>query len=217
MPGWPVILREDSTLRVGEAEIRFKGDALSLKDPYTDRTLSVKVKEVEVRPYPPVYVPKKVTDYLLLEFDPFLPEDGNEVWLTAPYDLAIRVKGRVMAFLSPFRVKYTLYGPTTEGLICRYHRAEVMESPGEGDYAYVKVRFIVNKHKEVSKLVMPVSELDIYTDGTRTYYELVEASLGDLIGVELKNNPPLEAIRVYPPGKMVKVIDRIMSKYKMRW
>ncbi len=215
--GPPWTLQEGDSLKVGEAELSFREGALHLKDLYTDRTVAVKVSRVEVRPYPPVYVPKKVTDYLMLEFDPLLLEEDKEVWFTAPYDLAVRVKGRVTAYLSPFLVKYTLYGPTTEGIVCRHHRTKALEEPEETEYALVRVNFRVNKPRQVDKLVIPVAELDIYAKGDKVFYEVVEATVGDLINVELKNVPPVEADQIYPTGRSVSVISRIMSGYRMRW
>ena len=215
--GPPWTLKEGDLLKVGEAELSLNGSSLHLKDLYTDRTVAVRVREVEVRPYPPVYVPKKVTDYLILEFDPLLLEEDKEVWLTAPYDLAVRVKGKVTAYLSPFFVKYTLYGPTTEGIVCRYHRTKVLEGPEKTEYALVRVKFKVNKPRQVDKLVIPVAELDMYVRGGSIFYEVVEATIGDLINVELKNFPPVEASPIYPSERSVSVISRIMSGYRMRW
>ncbi len=218
LPGTPPwVLKEGDSLKVGQAELEFKGNTLALKDLYTDKSLAVRVKKVEVRPYPPVYVPKKVTDYLILEFDPLLFEEDKDLWFTAPYDLAIRVRGRVTAYLSPFTVKYTLYGPTTEGVVCRYHRTEVMEEPEDTEYALVKVKFRVNKPKQVDKLVIPVTELDMFAEDGKIFYEVVEATIGDLINVELKNVPPVEAKPIYPAERSVSVISRIMSGYRMRW
>ncbi len=212
---WTV--RKGDTLEVGRARISLDNGALILKDDHGARSILTDAEEVEVRPHPPVNVPSRVTDFLMIRMEGgMIPSDGQEVWLSAPYDLGISLNGRIVGFLSPFRVKYSLYGPTTEGVVCRYHESPVSSVPGGGVDAKVKVVFKVRSPKEVDRIVIPVNELDIFfRDGL--YYEVVEVTVGDDLYVELKNEPPVEADLVYPPVKSVDLIQRIASGYRMVW
>ncbi|GEM_PF-3042036 len=214
------ILRKGDTLEIGRAEISLNDGRLILKDEHVKRSILTDAEEVEVRPHPPVNVPSRVTDYLMIRMrEGIVPADGQELWLSAPYDLGISLDGEIVGFLSPFRVKYSLYGPTTEGVVCRYHESPVSRAPQQGIDAKVKVIFKVESPREVDRIVIPVNELDIFLrneDGA-IYYEVVEVTVGDDLYVELKNEPPVEADLVYPPVKSVDLIQRIASGYRMVW
>ena len=211
-------LRPGSSMRVGEAEIKYEGEEVYLRDLYSERRFEVSADEVEVRPFPPVNIPSKVTDYLMLRFEePIVPSDGQEVWLAAPYDLGVLVNGVTLGYVSPFVVKYALYGPTTEGLVCRFHRTPLMSEPPEPPEAGLLVRFTVRKPRSLDRIVMPVAEVDLFHADGRIFYERVEAKVEDEIYVELKNQPPVEAELVYPLSKTLQLMERIASGYRMVW
>jgi len=206
------------TLKLGRTKISLEDDRLTLQDDYVTRNIHTHAEEVEVRPNPPVNVPSKVTDYLMIRMEESLiPLDGQELWISAPYDLDISLNGKIIGFLSPFRVKYSLYGPTTEGIVCRYHESPTSEAPLRGIDAKVKVVFKVRNPREVDRIVIPVNELDIFFKDGILYYEVVEVTVGDDLYVEMKNEPPVDADLVYPPVKSVDLIRRIASGYRMVW
>ena len=211
-------LRSGETLELGRAKISLIDGRLSMTDDHTDKSVLTGAEEVTVRPHPPVNVPSKVADYLMIRMgEGFVPLDGQEVWLSAPYDLAVSLDNRIVGFLSPFRVKYSLYGPTTEGVVCRYHESPLSRDPQPGIGARVRVTFRVKAPKEVDRIVIPVNELDIFFRDGAVYYEVIEVTVGDDLYVELKNEPPVEADLVYPPAKSVDLIQRIASGYRMVW
>ncbi len=213
---WTV--RKGEALKLGRAKISLDNGVLTLKDDHMTRNVRTQVEEVEVRPHPPVNVPSKVTDYLMIRMEEgLIPLDGQELWLSAPYDLGISINGKIVGFLSPFRVKYSLYGPTTEGIVCRYHESPVSKAPLKGIDAKVKAIFRVRNPREVDRIVIPVNELDIFSKEGAVYYEVVEVTVDDDLYVELKNKPPVEADLVYPPVKSMDLIQRIASGYRMVW
>ena len=213
---WTV--RRGETFELGGAKISLGEDRLTLVDDHVTRSVITHAEEVEIRPHPPVNVPTNVTGYLMIRMrEGLIPLDGQELWISAPYDLGISLNGKTVGFLSPFRVKYSLYGPTTEGIVCRYHESPASEVPQEGIGAKVKVIFRVKNPREVDRVVIPVSELDIFFRNGTLYYEVVEVTVGEDLYVELKNEPPVEADLVHPPVKSVDLIRRIASGYRMVW
>lgn len=202
-------------LKLGDARISLGDGGLVMEDPYSSRSIPLDVDEVSVRPYPPIYVPTKVTDYLMIKMDrPIVPRDGQEIWLSAPYDLAVELDGSVLGFASPFRVKYILYGPNTEGIVCRYH---VSGGSVSGMEAKVKVLFKVRRSKYVDRIVLPVRELEIFSDNNSIYYEIVEVSVDEDLFVELKNQSPVEAELVYSSEKNLSLVKRLLSSFRMVW
>lgn len=209
---WKISREEE--LRLGDSKVSLRDGELVMEDLYSSKSISLDVDHASVRPYPPAYVPTKITDYLMIKLDkPMIPKDGQEIWLSAPYDLAVELNGRVLGFLSPFKVKYTLYGPTTEGIVCRYHPG----SDNSGIEAKVKVLFRVKLPREVDRIVFPIKELDIFSDGNSLYYEAIEVTVDEYLLVELKNQPPVKADPVYPSEGTLKLAERLMSKYRMVW
>ncbi len=211
-------LRRGDAFELGRAKLSLDKGVLTLRDDHTMKDIRTQAEEVVVRPHPPVNVPSRVSDYLMIRMmERLIPLDGQELWISAPYDLGVSLNGKIVGFLSPFRVKYSLYGPTTEGIVCRYHEGPTSDAPPSGIDAKVKVIFKVRNPREVDRIVIPVNELDIFFKDGILYYEVVEVTVGDDLYVELKNEPPVEADLVYPPVKSVDLIRRIASGYRMVW
>jgi len=101
----------------------------------------VSADHVSIEPVAPVFVPKQLTRYILVEFinNVLLPPEGvARGYTTIPVDIAVfSVKNseyKVVDVFSENKVKYALYGPKDEGLIARYYRSRFTHNPVEPAY-----------------------------------------------------------------------------------
>lgn len=95
----------------------------------------VSADHVSIEPIAPVFVPKHLTRYILVEFinNVLLPPGGvTKGYTTIPVDIAVfSVKNdeyNVVDVFSENRVKYALYGPKDEGLIARYYKSRFIHN-----------------------------------------------------------------------------------------
>ncbi len=184
----------------GEALLKRGGDRLIIRDRYKSMEYIVdKGTEIEVSPARPNHVPANLTKHMLIDLEaPIYSVEPMMMWVTAPYELDIRLDGESIAYLSPVKVKYYLYGDAVEGVLCRYHQTKLyMDEPmEEGDMASLKV-LITKVSKPIKQLLIPLEGIHVYEDSEKIYYNpiLVEG-VGDEVVLKVVDRDP-HKITVY--------------------
>ena len=128
---------------------------------------------VTINPIEPVNLPKKITQYLEIEFSPVLIEpDGKKViYLLFPIEIGVIVFGnRKMEAVDIFSFcpqKYSLYGPSGGGVITKYYASDIYSSPPESSrYCTGVLRLAIhNKTPEwanISRTVLDGYSMKIY-------------------------------------------------------
>ena len=167
-------------LSVGNALIRRDSNELYVKDQYGERTFMIDPdSNVEVLPVHPIYRLGNLTSTLYLKITtPIVGIGGKSYWLSIPYDLLIMVDGKPIAILSPFRIKYTLFGNITEGFICRYHESGVFRESREvgNEYGRLLVSMPLNSKVGMYEFVLiNMNSIKIFRSRKelKVYFEVV--------------------------------------------
>lgn len=185
--------------REGEAFVVVKGGELRAGDRYREQVLAVgDGAEVEVVPTHPVNVPTRVATHIMLDVDPPAVVEGEgSFWIMAPYELEVRVGDLAVAYLSPTKVKFAVFGEVTGGLLCRYSRSRAHESPvHEAGYAPMLVRYESEGAALVDIVVAPAN-IPIYVRGEgEYYYAAVKGRVSNgAIFASPAGPPPVEGVR----------------------
>ena len=210
---------EKAEIAIGEARIRRDGEVLALEDPYSSETFVLRADEkVVLAPAPPLHVPQKVATHLLIELErPLIASEPAEFWVEAPYEIAVKVEGETIKYLSPVRVKHSLYGDIVDGVVCRYYRSGVYREPPQRlETASCKVTVEGEEARVLRKLVLPVENLRLYVWDGRVYYEEAKVELEpDLIRVVMTRHPPLREISTPPESQIRRMVERAV--FEMMW
>jgi hypothetical protein len=132
---------------------------------------------VFIHPVEPVNLPKEVTRYLEIVFSPFViePESEKTVYLTYPIEIGVFVAKnedyQLLDVFSRCMSKYSLYGSPENGVITRYHKSPISDTPADPDPTCEGVLQLVIRNTsrgwvEVSRVVfesyfMPIFFRDI--------------------------------------------------------
>ncbi|RLF66937.1 MAG: hypothetical protein DRN30_01195 [Thermoplasmata archaeon] len=149
--------------------IRSKND-LILAD-----SLVIGSSDVVIVPIYPVLVPKKITDYVLVELDrkiEIAPSAKTEFYIQIPVDIAVyayRDKDFTIIDIIPgYKPKYALYGSPNEGVIARYMRTSIYNSEPTPEIgkavALVRVRNKTRGWVTLTKIL-------VHSNNLRLYYE----------------------------------------------
>ncbi|OPX64887.1 MULTISPECIES: DUF432 domain-containing protein [unclassified Methanoregula] len=128
-----------------------------------------------IHPVEPVNLPKEVTRFLEIVFDPLViePESGMKVYLTFPLEIGVFVakedEYQLLDVFSRCLPKYSLYGSPENGVITRFHRSRVSDTPPNPDPACEGVLELTIRNKsrgwvEVSRAVFECYFMPIYFD-----------------------------------------------------
>ncbi|OYT48568.1 MAG: hypothetical protein B6U85_02060 [Desulfurococcales archaeon ex4484_42] len=174
-------------LSIGNALIKRDGNELYVKDLYGERTFMIDPdSHVEVLPIHPIFRLGNLTSTMYIKITtPMVGIGGKSYWLSIPYDLLIMVDGKPVFILSPFRIKYTLFGSITEGFICRYHESRVFrESKEVGDeYGRLLVSMPLNSKIGMYEFVLiNMNSIKIFRskEGLKVFYEVVRLPIDPL-------------------------------------
>ncbi len=125
-----------------------------------------------IEPFPPVFLPKKITSFILLDFesDIVLEPSGTSAFYTSfPVETGVMVSGKndieLLDVFSNEKPKYTLYGSVEQGIICRYFKTGVGFEPEENSGKAVALITIKNRYREwvnVSRVVIDCSSLSLF-------------------------------------------------------
>ncbi len=138
-----------------------------------ERILASETGGVVVNPVEPLNLPKEVTNFLQIEFDPIViePMSTSRVYLTFPVEVGVFLEAkRDMDVLDIFGLnhqKYTLYGPPSGGLIARWHRSRVFSAmpavePLKEGVLELRLRNMHREWVEVSRAVFESCDMKIY-------------------------------------------------------
>ena len=123
---------EIESLRIGIRQK--KGLAVYERDLAGDRKIKVlgmNTGQIAIHPVEPLTVPKPISSYLEIAFDPVLvpPESDLTLYLTFPVDIGVFIdRGGVIEVLDTFsfnRAKYSLYGTPKSGVITKWFNSQI--------------------------------------------------------------------------------------------
>ena len=146
----------------------------TIDDESVEKKLLQTNKKIIISPIKPINRPKKLTPYLLIEFDMPLfaePHASRKVYLTFPVEIGMFITGgkaiEILDVFGQMRQKYTLYGDPMNGVICKYWKSAVASKCPEIsalDEGIMELS-IVNKSSswlEVKKVVLNSYGMKIY-------------------------------------------------------
>lgn len=130
-----------------------------------------------IQPVEPVNLPKEVTRFLEIVFEPLViePESEQTVYLTFPLEIGVFVakedEYQLIDVFSQCFPKYSLYGSPENGVITRYHRSRVFFTPPDPDPAREGILNLMIRNTsrgwvEVSRAVFEGYSMPIFYDRT---------------------------------------------------
>lgn len=151
--------------------------------------------------------PEVSTSLLLRLSKPLMVAPGSTVtiYVKAPINVGVYVvekdAHRLIDSFNPTPYKYALYGPTSNGIICRFYRTDIFSKPPYTEFweavAKITIENEAENFAEVKNVVYPLLNADVYVDNDGMAY--VEAArlqiFRDNAGVVyLENEPPLAGL-----------------------
>lgn len=104
----------------------------TLGDDTIEKKLFATNRKIIISPIKPINQPKKLTPFLLIEFDTALftePRASRKIYLRFPIEIGVFiVGGKSFELLDVFNIlpqKYTLYGDPINGTLCKYWKSAV--------------------------------------------------------------------------------------------
>jgi len=188
---------------IEEAEVSRDSERVYVKDRYQEASYIVsRESKVVLNPTPPLNVPLRITDYLLLQFqEPMLISKNVNFWVKAPYELAVLADDTVLTYLTPFKVKHTLHGEIIGGTICRYFLTSTyFRRPSKGSEALVKISIIARATALMDGIVIPLSNVRIYVSSGKVFYNVVRVTVNKGIKVELLSEAPVPGATAIDTG-----------------
>ncbi|MBN2829982.1 MAG: DUF432 domain-containing protein [Candidatus Cloacimonetes bacterium] len=139
--------------------------------------------EITINPVEPIFTPKEITSYLLIEFDrsfAIKPGISKKIYLTFPVEIGIFIsKRRDFELLDVFsfaRKKFSLYGEPNNGIVCKYWKSNLHLSK-----------------PDVNPLTEGVLELNVRNDSSS--WINVSKALFKALGMKLYYNGSLVSMR----------------------
>jgi uncharacterized protein len=96
-----------------------------------ERTIASDQGSIIINPVEPLNLPKKVTRYLEVHFNPIFvePETTRQLFLTFPVEIGVFIRAKedhdLLDVFSPASPKYSLYGPPDYGCVTRWHESSI--------------------------------------------------------------------------------------------
>ena len=144
------------------------------KDDNVEKILITSSSSIMLNPIEPVNKPKHLTPYLLIEFEKPLtiqPKIRKNVYLKFPLEMGVFItgeKGSELIDIFTFaKEKYTLYGESRLGNLCRYWQSEVYNEvpstkPLEEGVIELKISNPTSKWIELTKTVFNAYGMKLY-------------------------------------------------------
>ncbi len=152
----------------------------------TERLLLRKSCSILLNPVEPVNTPKRLTHFLLVNFKKTLilePGASKNIYITFPIEIGVFVSHgkddfEVIDIFSFSRLKYTLYGAPSNGIICKYWESDVFLSPPDTDPWYtgcidLKIVNDTEHMVEVSRSLFNAYSMKIYYKGNNVLMKAV--------------------------------------------
>ena len=128
----PVSIKEEGLsleIEKGEGILNYRRE---FGDEILDKLILAQEGEFIINPVEPLNKPKKITPYLLIEFDKSLviePKASKNIFLTFPIEVGVFInRDRSLEILDIFsmtRQKFTLYGNPRGGFICKWWETKI--------------------------------------------------------------------------------------------
>ncbi|NYT05680.1 MAG: DUF432 domain-containing protein [Methanomicrobiales archaeon] len=129
-----------------------------------------------VNPVEPLNLPEEITNYLEIAFEPMIVEPfaNKDVFLTFPVEIGIFVAAKkniqVLDIFSLSPQKYSLYGPSSGGLITRWWHSEVFDAVPEVNHNILGIMQLTIENTtrewvELSRAVFEGYGMKIYYGG----------------------------------------------------
>jgi hypothetical protein len=96
-----------------------------------ERTIASENGSVIINPVEPLNLPKEVTRYLEVHFNPIFvePETTQQLYLTFPVEIGVFIQAKedfdLIDVFSLAKPKYSLYGPPDYGCVTRWHESAI--------------------------------------------------------------------------------------------
>ncbi len=141
-----------------------------------NKDLYIQKSDFFIEPVEPMYLPEKLTNYLLIEFENSIliePKSSIDIYLTFPIEIAAFTKykkeiKRIDVF-SISKKKYTLYGDPEDGILCKYWKSPVYQTmpevnPLQEGVLKLKIENFDAELCEIGKVVFNAYGMKIYYD-----------------------------------------------------
>lgn len=162
--------------------------------------------------YPVHSIQPEISTNLLLRLSkPIIvaPYSTTKVYVKVPISAGIYVFGgegqMLIDVFSRYPYKYALYGPTANGVVCRFYKTDVYLQVPEEDIWSAATKVIIENTSgdscEVKNIVFPVLNTTTYLDERGVaYIETIRLhiSRNDLGIVSLENVPPIDGLKKSP-------------------
>lgn len=147
-----------------------------IPDENEEKVLLSSDSKILINPIEPLNKPKDITPYLLIEFEKPLvvePRVTKNIFIKFPIEIGVFISANrnfeILDVLALAGQKYTLYGDSRNGLICKYWKSGVYSSiptanPIYEGVAEVSVTNATNYWVEVTKAVFNAYDMKIYYD-----------------------------------------------------
>lgn len=196
---------------------RFLGHELVI-----EQILSISSKDytISVIPIPPVTMPSKISEHVMLKLKiPLIIDSGGQLekYTTMPIELAVirknddsRLLPSVIDTFSVGNPKYTLYGEPDNGLIARFHQIMLYDSLDRVPYSsnnfdQAKIKISITNRTEtpikLNRIVLPASQMNFfYDDDNIVYLESLEMEIQSNLRalISLLNLSPYSGARPVP-------------------
>lgn len=170
-----------------------------------------------LNPIEPVNLPKRLTHFLLVNFKKTLilePGTTQKVYITFPIEMGVFVsQGKedfeIIDIFSFAKLKYTLYGAPSNGIICRYWESDVFLSPPDTDpwhTGYIDLR-IVNDTEHMAE----ISKSLFNAYGMKIYYEENKVVMKAVMKVPSRKLAETEFINCSGKSRFKKAMELYVS------
>ncbi|WP_370573143.1 DUF432 domain-containing protein [Methanomethylovorans sp.] len=139
-----------------------------------------------LNPIEPVNMPKRLTHFLLVDFQKTVilePGATRKVYITFPIEVGVFVSHEKEEFelidiFSFARLKYTLYGVPSNGIICKYWKSDVSLSPPDTNplhtgYIDLKIVNDTDHMIEINKAIFNAYGMKIYYEENKVVMKAV--------------------------------------------
>ncbi|MFQ6051342.1 MAG: DUF432 domain-containing protein [Candidatus Hydrothermarchaeota archaeon] len=164
---------------------------------------------IGIYPIPPVFIPQRISDHVELVFDSSIllgPNESRDVFFFMPIEIGIfLIEKNSLSLIDSFnfeKVKYALYGPAENGIICRYYKTSPSYKKPEADpfkYAIVslKANNKTNNWISISRLVLPALDLVFYYSENSVFLgkSTMEIVSDQVAKTDCTEKPPLKDLK----------------------
>lgn len=164
-----------------------------------DKIITTKTKDlqIELSPTLPIHLPAYKTDFIFLRFTNQLFLSRNiftEISIPFPIEIGVFVVNDTFVdnldffACEPLYSRFGLYGPTEEGKLCKYAKIRLNDNkiiPFIHAKMKVKIHNELEKATSLGRMVLPVTDHDLYYDGINARIDNLKVYIKNRGGLEL--------------------------------